>query len=124
MAEATQPRVDPQTCARTFVSRVARELAADEARARELRARAADVARWLRQRGATDVWLFGSLAWGEPHGASDVDLLVGGIPDAAWPELAREVERRLSGARVDLVRVEEADEALVDRVSAEGIRLG
>jgi uncharacterized protein len=118
-----EPQVDPATCARTFLARVTRELEEVERRWAELRDRAATAAEELGRLGATGVWLFGSLAWGEPHAQSDIDLLVEGIAEGRWVEAARAVERQAAGVRVDLVRAEDAPASLTARVREEGRRL-
>lgn len=120
---AVEPQTDVATCAATFLARVTHELEETARRADELRHRARDAATELRHLGATSVWLFGSLAWGEPHPDSDVDLLVEGVSPASWPEAVRVIERRLTGTRVDVLRSEDAPPLLNDRVRAEGIRL-
>src|SRR6185436_16182882 len=101
---AIEPQTDVGTCARTFLARVTRELEGTSRRADALRAGARQASELLRTFGATEVWLFGSLAWGEPHEGSDVDLLVEGMPAASWPEAVREVERLLKGTHVDVLR--------------------
>jgi predicted nucleotidyltransferase len=72
--------------------------------------------------GVTRVWLFGSLAWSVAHPESDVDLLVEGLPAAAWSDATGMVEEIVATA-VDLVRVEEAAPGLSERVRQEGILL-
>jgi predicted nucleotidyltransferase len=120
---AIEPQTDVQTCARTFLARVTRELEDAARRADALRARAREAAQLLRGFGAAGVWLFGSLAWGEPHQGSDVDLLVEGVPETRWPDAVRAVERMFTDVHVDVVRSEDAPRSLVDRVGAEGARL-
>jgi uncharacterized protein len=107
-------------CAVAFRRRVAAEREAAATRAMALRGRAEAAARRLVEEcGARRVWLFGSLAWGQAHAASDVDLLVEGLPAEAWSEACRLVEMEVA-APVDLVRVEEAAPELVARVQREG----
>lgn len=118
-----EPQTDVATCAQTFLARVTRELEDAARRADELRSKAREAARILRTFGATNVWLFGSLAWGEPHGETDVDLLVEGLAPSSWGEAVRAVERHLAGTHVDVVRLEDAPPSLVERVRAEGTRL-
>ncbi|HVE82508.1 MAG TPA: nucleotidyltransferase domain-containing protein [Myxococcales bacterium] len=120
---AVEPQTDVRTCARTFLARVTRELEEAAQRADALRAKAREAARVLGGFGATGVWLFGSLAWGEPHQGSDVDLLVEGVPAASWLNAVRAVEPLFAGAHVDALRAEDSPRPLVDRVGAEGIRL-
>jgi uncharacterized protein len=118
-----EPQTDVVTCARTFVDRVRRELDEAARNADELRQRARDAASELRRFGASRVWLFGSLAWGEPHAGSDVDRLVDGIPAARFAEALRQIERSLPGAQVDLLRSEDAPASLGERVRREGTRI-
>ena len=120
---AVEPETDVRTCARTFLARVTRELEEAARRADALRAKAREAAQLLRGFGATGVWRFGSLAWGEPHQESDVDLMVEGVPAASWLDAVRAVERLFTGAHVDALRSEDSPRQLVDRVSVEGTRL-
>lgn len=120
---AIEPQTDVRTCARTFLARVTRELEEADRRADALRAKAREAAQLLQGFGSTGAWLFGSLAWGEPHQGSDVDLLVEGVAAARWPEAVRAVERLFAGVHVDALRSEDSPRPLVDRVRAEGIRL-
>lgn len=92
-------------------------------RAGRLRERLGEAARVLRERyHATDVRLFGSLAWGEPSCKSDVDIAVEGVaPDqivAATADL-----RELLDAFVDLVRMETIPAGLRARIEIDGARL-
>ena len=120
---AVEPETDVRTCARTFLARVTRELEEAAQRADSLRAKAREAAQLFRGFGATGVWLFGSLAWGEPHQGSDVDLLVEGVPETSWPDAVGAVERLFTGTHVDALRSEDSPRQLVDRVGAEGMRL-
>lgn len=107
-------------CARTFADRIARQERQGRVRAERLRDRARAAARWLVERhGVRRVWLFGSLAWGEAHPGSDVDLLVEGLRLEGWSEACADVEEKV-GTAVDLVRVEEATPGLPERVIREG----
>ena len=73
----------PESMARALMARAAKEQAALAATECALRARLPELARLLRQRfGATQVILFGSLAWGRFHQRSDVDLAVAGLAAA------------------------------------------
>lgn len=76
----------------------------------------------LRKKGATRVWVFGSVATGETTSSSDLDLAVEGLPGRQYFPALGELFRRLS-CDVDLVRMEEAPESLRDRVLAEGREL-
>lgn len=94
--------------------------AALASRAAELRARAAEAAALLaRELGVRKVWLFGSLAWGKAHPASDVDLLVEGLASADRDTATRLAEDAI-GACIDLIRAEEAEAGLVERVRTRG----
>src|SRR5436309_7780662 len=118
-SEVEQSEVE--ACARAFVARVRANREAERRRAEELRTRARAAARLLAERhGARRVWLFGSLAWGEAHTESDVDLLVEGLAAEAWSAATDTVEEVVKVA-VDLVRVEEARAGLVERVRREGL---
>ena len=122
-AAGVAPRTDVEACAETFRARIRERRLRCARRADSLRAQAAVVARRLgRELGARRVWLFGSLAWGEPHERSDVDLLVEGLAAADWSRAMGLVEE-LVPAPVDLVRLEEAAAALAERVLAEGVLL-
>lgn len=115
--------IDLDACAASVVARIeARQLAA-KARATRLRAQAAEAVRALAAEfGIRRAWLFGSLAWGEPHAESDVDLLIEGLDARA----ACAAERRVAAiidAPLDLVREEEVPIGLVERVRREGICL-
>ncbi len=110
-------------CAAGFSARVTAERKASADRAAELRRRARAAARKLAEHyGLRRVWLFGSLAWGEAHAASDVDLLVEGLAAEAWSTACALVEAEVE-APVDLVRIEEASPGLAARVQAQGILL-
>ena len=110
-------------CAASFRARLAAERAAAAERASDLRGRARAAARKLaEEHGASRVWLFGSLAWGRPRAASDVDLLVEGLPAEAWSAASALVEEEV-GAAVDLVRIEEAPPGLEERVRSQGVLL-
>ena len=89
-------------------------------RALLVRSRLASAVRLLRKKGASRIWLFGSLAsGGHPHAASDVDLAVEGLPAQGLMRTLLEVEEIL-GVDVDLVRLEEASESLRSRIAKEG----
>ncbi len=64
-----------------------------------------DILRLVHERGASNPRLFGSLARGEAHSGSDLDLLVDLSPEASLLDLIalkQDVEA-LTGCRVDLV---------------------
>lgn len=93
----------------------ANEAAAQE-RADVLRVEATRLADRLRaEPGVTGVWLFGSLAWGRPHAASDIDLAVAGLPSGRYFGVLGELLMSAS-ASVDLVRLEEIDLDTIPRV--------
>ena len=76
----------------------------------------------LRQYGATEVYLFGSLRTGVFHHSSDIDLAVRGIP----PERFFAALAALDAAcdiPVDVVDLDEASAALRQRILEEGQRL-
>lgn len=107
-----------------LVERIAVQQAADRARAARLRALVPELARRLRERGATRVVLFGSLATGtEPHEGTDVDLCVRGLDDDARAEATLELEA-LTDADVDIVAEERASPRLLARIGREGIEVG
>jgi predicted nucleotidyltransferase len=68
------------------------------------------------------VLVFGSLATGGVHEASDIDLAVIGLPADRYLDALTELSR-LAPCGVDLVRVEEAPASLVERIQREGIPL-
>jgi predicted nucleotidyltransferase len=74
----------------------------------------------LRERGASQVVLFGSLARGDWCDRSDVDLLVAGLPEALWAQTWCDLELMLQ-VRVDLVRAETAPARLLARAQCEGV---
>jgi predicted nucleotidyltransferase len=69
--------------------------------------------------GAREVVLFGSLAWGEPHESSDIDLAVGGVrPADLWRAWAECSER--APIAVQLLMLETAPPSLVARIRKSG----
>lgn len=108
--------------ARTLRERSAADRRRAETRARGLSERLTLVAADLKERGATNVWLFGSLAEGRPTLESDVDIAVEGLPaDRCFDALTTASE--LLGTRVDLVSLERAPTSLRQRVLETGVRL-
>lgn len=94
-----------------LVERAREEIAAEGARADRLRAAGRRIADVLcDEHGARRVWLFGSLAGGNVHAESDLDLLVDGLlPD----RLSAALESAMAIApEVDLVRWEDAPAGL------------
>lgn len=115
--------IDIDACAASLIARIAAAQDAAEARAVRLRAQARDAARVLvSEFSVSSVWLFGSLAWGSPHEASDVDLLVDGLDSHVGGAAERRVASIIEGS-FDLVRLEEAHPSLVERVLREGVRI-
>jgi uncharacterized protein len=100
-----------------------RRAEAREARTEASRTRAwqalPELVRLLVARGVQRVWLFGSLAWGEAHEESDIDLAVEGLPAE---ELWRAQGELLAAApcEVDLTRIEEVPPAFSSRIRASG----
>jgi predicted nucleotidyltransferase len=86
------------------------------------RARLPLVARHLRALGATEVRLFGSLARGDTHEESDVDLLVAGL-DPGRVAVAAATAWELTGAPVELIAREHAPQSLVEQAEHEGVAL-
>ena len=96
----------------------------DTAIARRLARRRLDVLRIARQHGAHNVRLFGSVARGDEHAGSDVDLLVDLDPDVGLIEL-NALNRELSellGADVDVVPADQL-KAELHHVLSESVTL-
>jgi predicted nucleotidyltransferase len=108
--------MDPQTMHSFLRMRARANEAAAQERADVLRVEATRLADRLRaEPGVTGVWLFGSLAWGRPHAASDIDLAVAGLPSGRYFGVLGELLMSAS-ASVDLVRLEEIDLDTIPRV--------
>lgn len=108
---------------RAHLRRLEEERAArGAARRRELEAQLPEARDALREKGATRVWVFGSVATGETTSSSDLDLAVEGLPGRQYFPALGELFRRLT-CDVNLVRMEEAPESLRERVLAEGREL-
>jgi predicted nucleotidyltransferase len=108
--------MDPQTMHSFLQMRARANEAAAQERADVLRVEATRLADRLRaEPGVTGVWLFGSLAWGRPHAASDIDLAVAGLPSGRYFGVLGELLMSAS-ASVDLVRLEEIDLDTIPRV--------
>lgn len=75
-----------------------------------------------RQAGEVEgrLWLIGSYAFGKPTLASDIDLLVEGSVDR--DAFLRRLEEAV-GLDVDLIALEDADEALLPHLMREGVSL-
>jgi len=81
-----------------------------------------ELVRLLVRRGAREVWLFGSLAWGHAGQGSDIDLAVDGL--APEEHLRAQGELLLAApCSVDLVRLADAPALLAVRIRAKGRRL-
>lgn len=105
-------------------AKIARELESEAAVAGELRRRVLPaISRGLERARAKGLcraaWIFGSYAWGEPTGRSDVDILVEGCPDTA---LLAAVVGRETGTDVHVVDTRDAPDSLRERALAEGVR--
>ena len=107
-----------------FLERRARARHEDgERREALLRSRLPAIVELLRSRyQVASIRLFGSLARGEAHAHSDIDLAVAGLDAARYFEALADI-MDLAKCPVDLVRVEAAPESLRDRVAAEGEEL-
>ena len=91
-----------------------------ERRAALLRSRLPAMAELLRSKyGVRSLRLFGSLARGEAHAHSDIDLAVEGLAPTRYFEALADV-MRLGRGPVDLLRIEDAPASLRDRVAVEG----
>ncbi|MBM4320702.1 MAG: nucleotidyltransferase domain-containing protein [Deltaproteobacteria bacterium] len=89
----------------------------------ELRARIAALVPVLAaELGAGRIFLFGSLAWGEVHEQSDVDLAVEGLPPGAEDVLAARLGDALQ-LTVEVVPLERAPASLQSRILADGVLL-
>ena len=93
--------------------------AAAEARTRGLTSKLDAAADLLRAAGAARVWLFGSLALGNARLESDVDLAVEKLPRARYFDLLSAL-MALFETRVDLVAMEDAPQALRERILGTG----
>jgi hypothetical protein len=74
--------------------------------------------------GVYNVRVFGSVARGEAHAESDVDLLVDGLENASWGggRLLIELETLL-GRRVDLVSEQDLHRLIRDEIKREAVPL-
>jgi predicted nucleotidyltransferase len=112
--------VTPIGAARALVARFELDAQLAGAEWERVRERARHVAAWLRtQQGVARVFLVGSFAWGEPHAASDVDLVVDDVPEESRGAIEAECARRI-GRSVELLRLGELDEGFRARVLSEG----
>mgnify|MGYP001590601343 CR=1 FL=1 len=72
--------------------------------------------------GARRVYLFGSLAWGEPHEGSDIDLAVEGVPSGDRSACAAALNMALP-LPVDVLSLEELPEPFRRRIAEHGVRV-
>lgn len=115
--------VKVEQMAEAFRARQAEKHRQGQARGERLRAALPEARRILQdQYRARRVILFGSLATGETHTGSDVDLAVEAMPPEHQFEALADL-MALFGAPVDLVRMEQAPSSLVERIEAEGQEL-
>lgn len=109
---------------RGWQERWERQRRADRKAAGEARKVAERLARLLRDAyGARRVILVGSLARGEFHVGSDIDLAAEGIPDDRFFRAGADLEAAADGIHVDLVPIESADPAFLADLTREGIVL-
>jgi len=113
----------PERLARTLVRRARRRREGDLQRTDAARAAVVGVlGEALDRNTALRAWLIGSVGWGEPHGRSDVDIVVEGLSpeDTAslWDQLSQ-----ACGFDVDLLRLEELDRSFRERVLSEGVEV-
>ncbi|MEZ4265729.1 MAG: nucleotidyltransferase domain-containing protein [Myxococcota bacterium] len=100
--------------------RAAEDKARAQARAAALSARLPHARAVLTEKyGATRVLLFGSLASGDVHATSDVDIAVEGLQPVAYFDALSDL-MDVFEVRVDLVRLETASPSLRERIEAEG----
>ena len=112
--------VRPEELAATLVARYRAQRAEHADRAQRLRAAVGPALRAeLGVRPGCRAWLMGSLAHGTFGAASDVDIVVEGVPVEAAPALWLALCERLD-APVDLLRLEELAPSFRERVLAEG----
>jgi predicted nucleotidyltransferase len=115
--------VTPSETARALLERFTRASAAVRARQPRVRDQLSQhVPAAASAAGATRVYLFGSFAWGQPHGSSDVDLGVEGLSRSACDDLAARL-LFLIDARLDVVALDQAAPGLRERILREGTLL-
>lgn len=106
-----------------FVTMERQRRAQQERRVDGLRTRCRSAADALTAFGASRVCLFGSLAWRQAHAASDVDLAAVGFPAESYWRALDAACRALGTDHVDLIRLEEVNADLWDRIVNEGVVL-
>ena len=113
--------VRPEELAATLVARYRAQHEEHARRAVRIRAALGPALRAeLAGRSGSHAWLMGSLAHGTFGAASDVDVVVEGVPAEAAAALWLALAERLD-APVDLLRLEDLAPAFRARVLAEGI---
>ena len=110
----------PEELAAALVRRERRRRERAQGRAERLRRAVIDqLVAELRAGRFERAWLIGSLAWGDVHERSDVDVVVEGLAadeaGSLWNELSE-----ASGVPVDLLRLEDLGESFRRRVETEG----
>ncbi len=113
---------------RSYVEGLRRRRESERRAAQERAARAQAVARrcavHLRgQYGARRVVLFGSLARGDLHAMSDIDLAAEGIDPEELFRAGADLARLAGDIEVDLVPLEIASPGLLARLDEEGVEL-
>lgn len=115
--------VKPEDTAKALLRRYARLAAARDARQdallAQVRSAVPEVAAAM---GASRVFLFGSLATGDIHPHSDVDLAVEGIPPKDVDGFAARLLWKVD-ADVQVVGIEDASPSLRDRILRDGVLL-
>ncbi|MBC7793588.1 MAG: nucleotidyltransferase domain-containing protein [Clostridia bacterium] len=108
---------------RTVIAKIERDLAAERLAATKVleltmpRVRSS-VGEARRQRLCTRAWLFGSFAWGQPTGRSDIDLL---LADCLDPDTVAVMVGHVVGRPVHVLKLEEAPASLVERALRDGV---
>jgi predicted nucleotidyltransferase len=118
----SMPAADPYLAAWRSRERAAADTARVWRGERLLEAKKAACA-LVEQLGASRVLLFGSLARGNAGPASDVDLWVEGLPEAAYLEAVGLVREAIQAAEVDLVMAAWARASVRERALREGVVL-
>lgn len=112
---------------RGYVRRADAREAERSARWRELRERAAAIARSLRETYGerVRVVLFGSITDADRTvAASDIDIAVEGLSPSEYWDAWRRVEPLAGDARLDFIRLEGAGQALRRAIESEGEEIG
>lgn len=72
--------------------------------------------------GVQEVLLYGSLAWGDFHQGSDIDLLISGLQDSYW-RMYLEAEALARPFPVSIVCIEDATPSLREVALKKGVSL-